>query len=86
LEALKNEAPRKKRCSPSWARLIAKVYQADPLVCRDRGGPLKIIAYLYEQGAIRQILDHLGLTPREVRYAPVDDEGRELTARVAESF
>jgi Putative transposase len=26
-------APAKRRCSPSWARLISKVYQADPLVC-----------------------------------------------------
>ena len=25
--------PPLKRCSPSWARLIAKVYQVDPLVC-----------------------------------------------------
>lgn len=25
--------PPRKRCSPSWARLIAKVYQVDPLVC-----------------------------------------------------
>ena len=25
--------PPRKRCSPSWARLIAKVYQVDPLLC-----------------------------------------------------
>jgi hypothetical protein len=25
--------PPRRRCSPSWARLIAKVYQVDPLVC-----------------------------------------------------
>jgi hypothetical protein len=25
--------PPKRRCSPSWARLIAKVYQVDPLLC-----------------------------------------------------
>ena len=61
--------------------------------CRDCGGPLKIIAYLNDQGAIRQILEHLGLTPPEaerpppeVRYVPVDDEGREMTdmGRVAD--
>jgi len=40
------EAGRKPRCPPSWARLIAKVYQADPLVCRRCGGPLKIVAYV----------------------------------------
>ena len=25
--------PPRRRCPPSWARLIAKVYQVDPLVC-----------------------------------------------------
>ena len=60
----------KRRCSPSWARLIAKVYQADPLVCRDCGGALKIIGYLHDPGAIRQILDHLGLAPPEDERPP----------------
>jgi hypothetical protein len=36
-------AGKKKRCPPSWARLIHKVYQADPLVCRRCGGKIKIV-------------------------------------------
>ena len=28
----------------SWARLIAKVYEADPLICRYCGSPLRIMA------------------------------------------
>ena len=36
-----SELPTRRRCSPSWARLIAKVFQADPLVCRRCGGPLR---------------------------------------------
>jgi diadenosine tetraphosphate (Ap4A) HIT family hydrolase len=33
-EAPSREQPKpRKRCPPSWARLIAKVYQVDPLVC-----------------------------------------------------
>ena len=47
----------KKRCSPSWARLISKVYQADPLQCRKCGGPLKIVAYIIDGLSIRRILD-----------------------------
>jgi hypothetical protein len=87
IETAQAKAPKKRRCSPSWARLIAKVYQADPLTCRECGGPLRIIAYLHDQAAIRKILDHLGLSPPEaerpppeVRYVPLDDEGREMTA------
>ena len=59
------EPPTRRRCSPSWARLIAKVFQADPLVCRRCGGPLKVVAYITDSLAIRQILDHLDLSPPE---------------------
>ncbi len=51
-------APAKRRCSPGWARLISKVYPADPLVCKGCAGPLKIVAYIDEL-SIRRILDHL---------------------------
>jgi hypothetical protein len=83
------EQPEKRRCSPSWARLIAKVYQADPLVCRRCGGPLKVVAYITDELSIRRILDHLGLSPpeqekppptRDVIRVPVDDEGRDIQA------
>ena len=30
LDGAKDEAPEKRRCSPSWARLVAKAYHADP--------------------------------------------------------
>ncbi len=54
------EAPQKRRCSPSWARLIAKVYHAGPLTCRDCGGPLAIVAYLHDRTAIRQMRPQRG--------------------------
>jgi hypothetical protein len=63
------------------------VYQADPLVCRQCGGPLKVVAYVTDELSITRILDHLGLSPpplekppptREVVRVPVDDQGREL--------
>jgi hypothetical protein len=93
LEGAKAEAPEKRRCSPSWARLIAKVYHADPLICRACGGRLQIVAYIHDQFTIRKILDHLGLSPPEVerpppdtRYVPIDHEGRELESMVAEEL
>ena len=36
------EAPRK-RCPPSWARLIARVYQVDPLVCLRCGRRMSVV-------------------------------------------
>ena len=84
------EQPKKRRCSPSWARLISKVFQADPLVCKRCGGPLEVVAYITDTVAIRRILDHLDLSPlekpppdREVVRVPVDDEGREIAANPA---
>jgi hypothetical protein len=85
------EAEPRGRCSPSWARLIAKVFQADPLVCRRCGGPLKVVAYITDSLAIRQILEHLDLSPpekpppetRDVVRVPVDDEGREIELQPA---
>ena len=81
--------PASRRCSPSWARLISKVYQADPLVCKACGGPLQIVAYITDELSITRILDHLGLSPppqvkppptRELVRVPVDEEGREIQA------
>jgi hypothetical protein len=31
---LEEEPAKKRRCGASWARLIAKVFHADPLTCR----------------------------------------------------
>ena len=50
------EPAKKRRCSASWARLIAKVFDADSLTCRRCGGKLKIVAYLHDTVAIKQIL------------------------------
>jgi len=63
--------PPRRRCSPSWARLIAKVYQVDPLVCTRCGQRVTAIAFLSDEISIRRILDHLGLsTPLQDRPPP----------------
>jgi hypothetical protein len=36
----------------SWARLIAKVYQADPLVCTRCGQRMSLMAFVTDQMAI----------------------------------
>ncbi len=93
LEGVGAEPPQRRRCSPNWARLISKVYYADPLTCRQCGGPLQIVAYLHDHFTVKTILDHLGLSPPEIerpppelRYVPVDNEGRELASMVAEEL
>ena len=67
------------------------MFQADPFVCRRCGGPLKILAYITDSLAIRQVLDHLDMSPpekpppgiRDVVHVPVDEEGREIEVQPA---
>jgi len=42
----KDEPTPRKRCPPTWARLIAKVYQVDPLVCIRCGQRMSLIAFV----------------------------------------
>jgi len=74
------DAPPRRHCSPSWARMIAKVYHVDPLVCRRCGQRMSILAFVSDQHAISRILENLGLrTSQQDRPPPA----REII-RVAE--
>ncbi len=64
------DSPPRRRCSPSWARMIAKVYQVDPLVCTRCGQRLSILAFVTDQISIGRILDHLGLRVPEQNKPP----------------
>jgi len=72
----------------SWSRLIHKVYGADPMICRQCGSKLRLIAFITDSLSIQQVLEPLGLwsdeherpppEPRELRVVPVDEAGREI--------
>jgi hypothetical protein len=60
VDQLGAETPVSSRESRSaWARLIAKVYEADPLICRHCGSPMRIVAVITEPQQVRKILLHL---------------------------
>jgi len=50
-----------KSCSKSWARLIKKIYEVDPLTCTNCGGSMRIIAFIEDYKVIKKILDWLGI-------------------------
>ena len=60
-------------CS-TWARLIAQVYEVDPLTCSRCGSPMRILAVITEPEEVKKILRHLlkvgrpppGLDPNSV--------------------
>ncbi len=55
----------------SWARLIARIYEVDPLGCRRCGGSMQLIGFITERAVIVRILDHLGEPNRAPRMAPI---------------
>jgi hypothetical protein len=48
--------------SKGWAAMIRKVYEADPLLCPQCGGTMKVIAFLTDYAVVDKIIDHLKLT------------------------
>ena len=59
------------RAKSAWARLIRKVYEADPLECAKCKGPMRVIALIEEPVVVRAILTHLGLwQPKALERAP----------------
>lgn len=49
------------RVRSTWARLIHKVYEVDPLECPRCKGPMRVIALIEDAAVIRKILAHLAL-------------------------
>jgi len=43
----------------TWARLIALVYEVDPLTCSRCGSPMRVFAVITEPQEVRKILRHL---------------------------
>jgi hypothetical protein len=45
----------------NWARLIQKIYNANPLVCSKCLGSMRIIAFIEDEQLVKKILKHLDL-------------------------
>ena len=52
--------PSKSRAS--WARLIRRIYEVDPLLCPRCKGPLELLAVLVDPKVVDAILRHLEVT------------------------
>jgi hypothetical protein len=61
-------SPAQRERRRSWAELIRRVYEVDPLVCPECGGKMRVVAFITDPPVIRRILDHLA--HRGVTRAP----------------
>ncbi len=55
------EARPKRAAHYLWAVLIARIYEAFPLLCPMCGGQMRIIAFITHSAEIRHILNHIGV-------------------------
>jgi hypothetical protein len=60
----------REQCRGNWARLIKKIYQADPLVCPKCHGPMTIISFLEDPAVVKRILVRLNLWQAPERSPP----------------
>jgi len=47
------------KITSTWARLIRKIFEFDPLKCKKCGGEMKIIAFITKGKEIKKILKHI---------------------------
>ncbi len=51
-------SPPRRALRKRWAELIYKIYEVDPLTCRQCGTQMKIVAFITDPAVIRRILAH----------------------------
>ena len=55
----RDHSPDARALRRSWAQLIKRVYEVDPLVCPKCGGEMRIIAFIIDHDVVDAILRHL---------------------------
>jgi hypothetical protein len=58
----KNLGPDARAFRQSWAQLIKRIYEVDPLVCPTCGSEMKVIAFIIDHAVVDMILRHLRRT------------------------
>ena len=61
------ETPDARALRRSWAQLIKRIYEVDPLVCPSCGSEMKVIAFIIEHDVVDKILRHLKRRDEEGR-------------------
>ena len=59
VRAKKDQGPDARALRRSWAKLIKRIYEVDPLVCPSCGSEMKVIAFITEHAVVDKILRRL---------------------------
>jgi len=71
LDAAASKEPMKERPSGvDWAQVLSRTFDFDVFVCVRCGGQRRLLAYVKQAGAVRAILEHLGLPTSGASLSP----------------
>ena len=77
-EALPEIIPDKRACNKSWAALIKRIFEIDPLICEKCGSKMRIVSFLTEESEIVRLLRHLKIPlfkpAAKMRAPPIPQE------------
>lgn len=74
-----DEAADAAQARSTWAKLIYKVYEVDPLECPKCKGPMRVIALIDDPAVVKRILTHLNLwSPARTRIPARGPPGGEV--------
>ena len=68
-----DDKPFRRRARLTWAALIKKVYEIDPLLCPFCGATMKIIAFITEHPTVAHVLEHIQMPaqrPEPLAHSP----------------
>lgn len=68
-----DDEPFRRRARLTWAALIKRVYEIDPLLCPFCGGEMKIVAFITEHATVAHILEHIRMPaqqPEPLAHSP----------------
>ncbi len=65
-----NHSPGARSLRRSWAQLIKRVYEVDPLVCPKCGAKIRIIAFIIAHDVVDAILRHLAKAEAQSPHGP----------------
>jgi hypothetical protein len=68
---MKDAAEKVEKVSSNWAKLIARIYEVNPLKCTGCGKDIRIISFVTHREAIWRILKGIGLQTVVPEFDPV---------------
>jgi len=68
-----DDEPFRRRARLTWAALIKRVFEVDPMLCPFCGGEMRIIAFITEHATVAHVLEHVRMPaqrPEPLAHSP----------------